>query len=296
MCGSPDRKVFLTAKPSIVQKDINAQNYACTSLDHSFSFDIVECAACSHIYSVGVPEAEALASFYREVTDPVYLEEQESRQDTFLYYLKHLQKHSHAGAGAKLLEIGAYYGGFLTLAKKAGYQVTGIEPSAHAAAYCRSQGLNVHNAMAEQWKNLGEKYDIIVFWDVLEHIADPQSFFRSLKPWLKPGGEVFFATLDVKGIVPRLMGRHWPWFMTMHVNYYSKKTIRRLMKENGLTVSQIYYHPHTISVDYLCKKMAAMYRPLRPFFNLLRKLPFLKKIKIPFNAYDNIFVMAVNEK
>ena len=101
--------------------------------------------------------------------------------------------------------------------------------------------------------------------------------------------------MDTHGLVPRLMGRHWPWFMTMHVNYYHKKTLQRLLTEHGFQITKLYHHPHIVSLDYLFTKLEKMYRPTRWAFSFLKKIKPIQKLKIPFNALDNYMIVAVKK-
>ena len=57
-----------------------------------------------------------------------------------------------------------------------------------------------------------EKYDIITFWDVLEHVTDPLSALNRSNKLLKKGGIIAINYPDINSIWARLLGKYW-WFV-----------------------------------------------------------------------------------
>ena len=49
-----------------------------------------------------------------------------------------------------------------------------------------------------QWRDPvpKKKYDVITCLEMLEHVPDPSSIVRSCKSLLKPGGRIFFSTIN----------------------------------------------------------------------------------------------------
>ena len=96
--------------------------------------------------------------------------------------------------GGKLLEIGCSSGEFLEKAHKAGYSVTGIDSAPQNAEFAKSNyGLkNVFPITVQEllMHKPDEKYDIIAFFQVLEHIDDVPDFINCIKKLLKPNGIV----------------------------------------------------------------------------------------------------------
>jgi 2-polyprenyl-3-methyl-5-hydroxy-6-metoxy-1,4-benzoquinol methylase len=94
--------------------------------------------------------------------------------------------------GGKLLEIGCSSGDFLQKAREAGYSVSGIDYSAQTASFTQyHHGLkDIYPFTIQELSALkpDEKYDVIAFFQVLEHIDDIPDFIRCIKKLLKPGG------------------------------------------------------------------------------------------------------------
>jgi len=99
-----------------------------------------------------------------------------------------------APRGGELLDAGCGTGNFLAAAREAGYRVTGTELDRRAAQFARDRlGLERVLALtirefAERYPN--EKFDVVTFFEVLEHQTEPAEFLRGVKDCLKPGGTI----------------------------------------------------------------------------------------------------------
>ena len=92
--------------------------------------------------------------------------------------------------GEKVLDIGCGIGNFLIRAKDKA-TVTGLELNEKAIEVGRQRGLNILNEMIETHAlNNPEHYDVVCFFQVLEHIYDVKSFLENALKVLKPGGKL----------------------------------------------------------------------------------------------------------
>ncbi|WP_338847750.1 bifunctional 2-polyprenyl-6-hydroxyphenol methylase/3-demethylubiquinol 3-O-methyltransferase UbiG [Massilia sp. W12] len=106
-------------------------------------------------------------------------------------------------AGKKVLDVGCG-GGILaeSMAKK-GAQVSGIDLSEKALRvadlHSLESGVSVHyeliaaEALAE--REAGQ-YDVVTCMEMLEHVPDPQSIVNACARLTKPGGHLFFSTIN----------------------------------------------------------------------------------------------------
>lgn len=295
LCKSTRWSVKHRAKPSIVAREVTSENYMCTSFDHSFQYDILKCLSCGHVFSEAVPDEQLFKKFYSHVEDDLYVREMKHRECTFNYLLDKIEKTLSREVRknyTKLLEIGSYYGAFLKLARDREFIVAGVEPSFQAARYAREKyGVQVFDEIFQKWEAPeGCLYDVIVMWDVFEHLSDPIPFLKKLITHLRPGGYLFLTTMDIATPLPILLGRHWPWFMTMHVNYYSSRILTDLMGRFDLSEVTSFYYPHFVSVRYLMQKVSKMYQWLSWICKPISNIPRIADASIPFNGYDNIFM------
>jgi 2-polyprenyl-6-hydroxyphenyl methylase/3-demethylubiquinone-9 3-methyltransferase len=106
-------------------------------------------------------------------------------------------------AGKNVIDIGCG-GGILaeSMAKK-GANVTGIDLSDKALKVADLHGLesgiavNYKKIAAEQMASEeAGQYDVVTCMEMLEHVPDPASIIRACFTLAKPGGHVFFSTLN----------------------------------------------------------------------------------------------------
>ena len=103
----------------------------------------------------------------------------------------------------KVLDVGCG-GGILSEAMASlGAVVTGIDMGEAALGVARlhlkESGLNVdyQQATAEQFAETHtDRFDVVTCLELLEHVPDPASVVAACKTLVKPGGDVFFATLN----------------------------------------------------------------------------------------------------
>ncbi|NLD00244.1 MAG: bifunctional 2-polyprenyl-6-hydroxyphenol methylase/3-demethylubiquinol 3-O-methyltransferase UbiG, partial [Gammaproteobacteria bacterium] len=106
-------------------------------------------------------------------------------------------------AGQKVLDVGCG-GGILSEAMaQRGAQVTGIDmgeaPLAVARLHQLESGVEVTyrqvtaEALAEEMPG---QFDVVTCLEMLEHVPDPASIIRACYALVKPGGQVFFSTIN----------------------------------------------------------------------------------------------------
>lgn len=106
-------------------------------------------------------------------------------------------------AGKKVLDVGCG-GGILSEAMaQRGADVTGIDmgeaPLSVARLHLMESGLEVNyrqiTAEALAAEQPGQ-YDVVTCLEMLEHVPDPASVIRACHTLVKPGGQVFFSTIN----------------------------------------------------------------------------------------------------
>ncbi|HVY10561.1 MAG TPA: methyltransferase domain-containing protein [Mycobacteriales bacterium] len=151
--------------------------------------------------------------------------------------------------GMRVLDIGASSGAWLEVAAAAGARPTGVEIGETTAADARERGLDMRtgtldDAMAGFG---GERFDLITFWDVLEHLRDPGHELDLVRGLLRPGGLLALTFPNVEGLYPRLTHRLfarrtgvWEYpELPVHLYDFSPATARRLLARHDFTVEQV---------------------------------------------------------
>jgi 2-polyprenyl-3-methyl-5-hydroxy-6-metoxy-1,4-benzoquinol methylase len=138
---------------------------------------------------------------------------------------------------AALLDVGCGNGEFLGLAKAAGYAAHGIDVSEAAAESCRQRGLEVC-AGDFLSRSLGQQFDIITMWDVMEHLRSPRDFAQRASSLLAPGG-VLLLKIPCKGglnfsLLRLVPGRGGLLLRApTHIQYFSEPSLRRMLASAG---------------------------------------------------------------
>ncbi|MGG5821380.1 class I SAM-dependent methyltransferase [Falsiroseomonas sp. HW251] len=107
-------------------------------------------------------------------------------------------------AGTRFLEVGCGFGFGLDFARRAlGWTVLGLDPSPFAAAGRDMLGLPIENRYLERDDAAAAgQYDVVMASEVVEHIAAPPGFVRTLAGALRPGGRLVLTTPDVEALTP----------------------------------------------------------------------------------------------
>ncbi|MEL6589904.1 MAG: class I SAM-dependent methyltransferase, partial [Bacteroidota bacterium] len=114
------------------------------------------------------------------------------------YYLPWKWEHEKSlgllQAGQKVLEIGCGQGSFIAKLQSEGYEATGLELNEHGVALACEQGLDVRGELVQDHALVAaNQYDLVCSFQVLEHIADIQSFIQAKLDCLKVGGKLIVA-------------------------------------------------------------------------------------------------------
>lgn len=93
----------------------------------------------------------------------------------------------------RLLDVGCGDGIFLTEARNMGYEVWGIDFDSKSIEVCKQRGLkNIFNMSSYEFVEFcereGLKFDVITFFEVLEHQDRPREFLESIKKMIKEHG------------------------------------------------------------------------------------------------------------
>lgn len=78
----------------------------------------------------------------------------------------------------------------------------GFEPLQVAKLHALESGIQVdyvQETVEEHAAKHAGQYDVVTCMEMLEHVPDPQSVVRACAQLVKPGGDVFFSTLNRNG-------------------------------------------------------------------------------------------------
>ena len=131
------------------------------------------------------------------------------------------------------LDIGAAGGGNTRVLQAAGWSVAALEYGADGAEVAADRGLPVLRADATALPVADDSLDLVVAFDVLEHILDDDSAVTEVARALRPGGRFLVAV----PADPRLWSDHD--VAVDHVRRYTRTTLREVLERGGFEVTSM---------------------------------------------------------
>jgi SAM-dependent methyltransferase len=136
-----------------------------------------------------------------------------------------------------ILEVGCGDGRFLSIARKQGLQVVGLDLNTEAVniAKQRSGSDRVYGWSIERFAKTfpHEKFDAVCAFHIVEHLEDPAGFMRIASAVLNPRG-LFVAAVPNQKRQSLFYGERETWDCPPHhLTWWNKKSLGRLMELSG---------------------------------------------------------------
>ena len=238
---------------------------ACNSSEVSFEFSknkfaYSSCKKCGTLYQTPRPTLEKFERFYRDSISSKYWAEiffpavaEARREKIFRPRAEHLHEicKNYGVKVGKIIDVGAGYGILLDEWRRLNpsTNLIAIEPSASLAHECRAKGFEVLEEIVENVKGYQDHADLVLCFEVLEHVFNPLSFVKVLADLAKPGGYIFVSTLSVDGFdIQTLWDRSNSIFPPHHINFLSIEGFQILFERAGLKIVNI-STPGVLDVD-----------------------------------------------
>ena len=103
----------------------------------------------------------------------------------------------------------------------------------------------------------------MTLWDVLEHTPDPKSEVREAHRLLNDEGLLVINYPDIGSWIARVMGRSWVFLLDVHLYYFTRATIRKLLEDAGFEVVRIRPHFQRLALGIRAASRDAVRRRVR---------------------------------
>ena len=227
ICGQDRARVVYELKDT---------NYGCPG-----TFILVQCTTCGLVYQNPRPSLAEMGKYYpveqyhpfkalrnREAAKPAPLHARRARALTV-----------KLGAG-QILDVGCGSGLFLVVMRQLGWQCTGVEPNNEAAQFARERlQLQVHTGDISSIE-ASEKFDLVTFWDVLEHTRSPRATLKRAYKLLKPSGTLAINVPNWDSLERRIFRENWIALdAPRHLYHFTPQTLPDMLSLCGFVVESV---------------------------------------------------------
>ena len=187
----------------------------CQSPNLHFLFAInssrfVRCHTCTHVFLDSTYDDDSIKKLYERYGDEkgkTYFQGINADVlNSIDSYLRTCREYCRTDSSPlRLLDIGCGTGALLHRAKKLGFAIEGIEicePLAKDAA--RNAGCPVHNTPLNHVALPEDSFDVVIMYDLIEHLQDPVGDMNSIYRLLKKGGILFILTPNDNALLRKI--------------------------------------------------------------------------------------------
>ncbi|HEV2386560.1 MAG TPA: class I SAM-dependent methyltransferase [Candidatus Acidoferrales bacterium] len=140
--------------------------------------------------------------------------------------------------GRRLLDYGCGKGELSKIAREFGLLPVGIEQDSEARREIERQSLFPVYANLESLarRERDSRFDLIILWQVLEHLRRPWDELARLRGLLRGQGWLVAATPNAGGLKARLLGSRWDNYSNpTHFYYFTPRSLRAVFERAGFS-------------------------------------------------------------
>lgn len=201
------------------------------------TFRLLRCCSCRLVMSDPRLSGDELEAYYRQdywgrvrAEDLDWVRRSQRPRTAFL------DRFLSAG---RLLDVGCGQGLFLLALDPARWERYGLEvmPVPYQEATSRLGRDRIVAAELTAAGLPGEHFDVITFWDVLEHLPNPRAALAEAFRLLRPGGLVLLRLPNFSSYQARRFGEDWyALSLPHHFYHFTPTTLTWLLKVTGFRV------------------------------------------------------------
>lgn len=135
-----------------------------------------------------------------------------------------------------VLDVGCGIGNFLELAKERGWQCAGVDIDADAIESAKRKTgiteLEAKDVITYAKEHPEKKFDLVTFFDVLEHVDNHNEFLAAISSLLKEGGHIAMSMPYRKHAIWLMKGDLPP----VHLTCWDRTSLRKFLEARGYDV------------------------------------------------------------
>ena len=185
----------------------------------------------------------------------------------------------------RILEIGCGIGSVVYKLSSKGHNIAGIDISGEAIEHGRKKygAIRLEVQAAETLPYEDESFDVVLSFDLFEHIAEIDKHISEVMRVLRPGGYYLFQTPNKYSniIYETLWTKSLQW-RRYHPSLHSPGQLRRRMSRHGFGIRFVKMNPINEFTEKKLKKLG-------PLGHIIRRLDFRR---MPLVLQTNLYVIA----
>lgn len=210
-------------------------------------FEIWQCNNCTLRFTQNVPNEKSIGKYYQS---SAYISHSNTSQGLInkLYHSvrsftlqskKNLVEKSSGKNKGSLLDIGAGTGAFASTMKKAGWNVTALEPDATARTNAKKD-FDVDVLSTESLFSLQPNtFDVITLWHVLEHVHELHIYLDTFYSLLRESGTLIIAVPNYTSYDGTLYSENWAAYdVPRHLYHFSPQSMQQLLSRHQFNLTQ----------------------------------------------------------
>ena len=282
LCGSDDIRVLRPARYHETLAVADLIERFRSSSDEQLTHQLVVCQSCGLKYVSPRLHRDVVLRSYAGGADEQFVSQARGRELTFNKCLSLIERVWQHPPG-RLLDIGTGGGSFPYVASKRGWHVDACEPNRWLCEWGRQKyGTPIASGTVFEQGYRSNSYDLVTLWDVLEHTADPKAQISEIHRLLKEHGLLVVNYPDIGSWIARLMGRSWVFLLDVHLYYFTRTTITRLLEKSGFEVLVVRPHYQRLSLGYVLRRASAYLGTPASLAGRTVALARLSEIQVPY--------------
>ena len=224
-------------------------------------FGYVVCTECHSLFQSPRPTRDEFKHFYEDSASSRYWAQYffpavvEKRRELIFKpraaAISELCLKKNIRADGTVVDVGAGHGIFLEEWRRLHpmAHLRAVEPSREMAQVCRSKSIEVLETIAEEARAFDDCADLLVCFEVIEHVYQPVEFLKALWKLVKPGGYAIVSGLGGDGYDIQVL---WENSKSVspphHINFLSIEGFEKAFRSAGFSNPEI-LTPGKLDVD-----------------------------------------------
>lgn len=210
-------------------------------------FEYVGCEDCGLVFNNPRPDQTRLAEYYADNplyafwNEKIFLETEAVRKEKI--FAPRVDRvvdlcRAHGIRGGTLLEVGAGYGTFAVEARSRRFfdRIIAVEPTGALAGTCVERGLETINLSYEDIDPAPLEVDVVVSFEVIEHLFAPDDFIDFCATALTTGGLLVLSFPNMDGFDTSLLREKSGSVGGEHINMFNDSSISALLARKGFRI------------------------------------------------------------